>query len=162
MIGRAARWTPGLDRRAVFHPPPAPLTTTDAARVPASARHVVVVGGGIAGLTAALGLAERGVRVTVLEREDRLGGRVRSWPVALPGGGSGEMSRGFHAFFRQYYNLRAVLRRTDPTLERLRPLDDYPLVRDGGGRDSFSNIPRTPPWNLAAFVACRAARRRAR
>ena len=63
------------------------------------------------------------------------------------------MSRGFHAFFRQYYNLRSVLRRTDPTLERLRPLDDYPLVRDGGGRDSFSDIPRTPPWNLAAFVA---------
>ena len=63
------------------------------------------------------------------------------------------MSRGFHAFFRQYYNLRAVLRRTDPTLERLRPLDDYPLVRDGGGRDSFADIPRTPPWNLAAFVA---------
>ena len=153
MIGRTARWTPGLDRRAVFHPPPAPLATTDAARVPASARHVVVVGGGIAGLTTALGLAERGVRVTVLERDERLGGRVRSWPVALPGGETGEMSRGFHAFFRQYYNLRAVLRRTDPTLERLRPLDDYPLVRDGGGRDSFSNIPRTPPWNLAAFVA---------
>ncbi|GAA4399220.1 FAD-dependent oxidoreductase [Fodinibacter luteus] len=116
-------------------------------------RHVVVVGGGIAGLTAALGLAERGVRVTVLEREHRLGGRVRSWPVELPDGGTAQMSRGFHAFFRQYYNLRAVLRRTDPTLSRLRPLDDYPLVRDGGGRDSFAKIPRTPPWNLAAFVA---------
>ncbi|HSO64790.1 MAG TPA: FAD-dependent oxidoreductase, partial [Ornithinibacter sp.] len=51
--------------------------------VPPSARHVVVVGGGIAGLTAALALAERGVRVTVLEREERLGGRVRSWQVAL-------------------------------------------------------------------------------
>ena len=63
------------------------------------------------------------------------------------------MSRGFHAFFRQYYNLRAVLRRTDPTLERLRPLDDYPLVRAGGGADSFARIPRTPPLNLAAFVA---------
>ena len=63
------------------------------------------------------------------------------------------MSRGFHAFFRQYYNLRAVLRRTDPTLSRLRPLADYPLVRDGGGADSFARIPRTPPWNLAAFVA---------
>ena len=34
--GRAKRWTPGLDRRAVFHPPPAPLTVVDAARVPAS------------------------------------------------------------------------------------------------------------------------------
>ena len=112
-----------------------------------------MVGGGIAGLTTALGLAERGVRVTVLERESRLGGRVRSWPVELADGERGEMSRGFHAFFRQYYNLRAVLRRTDPTLERLRPLDDYPLVREGGGHDSFASIPRTPPWNLAAFVA---------
>jgi isorenieratene synthase len=113
----------------------------------------VVVGGGIAGLTAALGLAERGVRVTVLERDGRLGGRVRSWPVTLPDGSASTMSRGFHAFFRQYYNLRAVLRRTDPELERLRPLADYPLVREGGAADSFAGIPRTPPWNLAAFVA---------
>ncbi|WP_392543596.1 FAD-dependent oxidoreductase [Oryzobacter telluris] len=147
---RRPRWRPGNDARAEFHPPPAP-----AAGPPTTAgeRHVVVVGGGIAGLTAALGLAERGVRVTVLERDGRLGGRVRSWPVTLPDGTTGAMSRGFHAFFRQYYNLRAVLRRTDPTLERLRPLDDYPLVRAGGGTDSFAGIPRTPPWNLATFVA---------
>ena len=48
--------------------------------------HVVVVGGGIAGLAAATGLAERGVRVTLLEREDQLGGRVASWPVESAGG----------------------------------------------------------------------------
>ncbi|MGL5912442.1 MAG: FAD-dependent oxidoreductase [Phycicoccus sp.] len=111
------------------------------------------MGGGIAGLTAALGLAERGIRVTVLEREERLGGRVRSWPVTLGDGSASQMSRGFHAFFRQYYNLRAVLRRTDPALDRLRALDDYPLVRRGGATDSFARIPRTPPANLAAFVA---------
>ena len=137
----------------MFHPPPAPAARQrgpDA--VPPGARHVVVVGGGIAGLTAALGLAERGIRVTLLERDERLGGRVRSWPVDVDGE-PGQMSRGFHAFFRQYYNLRAVLRRTDPTLERLRPLHDYPLVRAGGGADSFAGIPRTPPVNLAAFVA---------
>ena len=150
---RTPRWRPGLDRRAVFHPPPAPAAGQGGPDAgPPGTRHVVVVGGGIAGLTAALGLAERGIRVTLLEREAALGGRVRSWPVDVAGE-PGRMSRGFHAFFRQYYNLRAVLRRTDPTLERLRPLDDYPLVRAGGGADSFAGIPRTPPLNLVAFVA---------
>lgn len=149
-LRRNRSWRPGLDRRAVFHAPPQP--SAGDGRAPAD-RHVVVVGGGIAGLTAALGLAERGIRVTLLERDDRLGGRVSAWPVALPDGSGSVMSRGFHAFFRQYYNLRAVLRRTDPTLSRLRPLADYPLVRKDGGADSFAGIPRTPPANLAAFVA---------
>ncbi len=152
-LRRSPRWRPGNDARARFHPPPPPVATAPGAATAPGDRHVVVVGGGIAGLTAALALAERGVRVTVLERDGRLGGRVRAWPVDLPDGATGAMSRGFHAFFRQYYNLRAVLRRTDPTLERLRPLTDYPLVRAGGGSDSFAGIPRTPPWNLAAFVA---------
>jgi isorenieratene synthase len=62
------------------------------------------------------------------------------------------MSRGFHAFFRQYYNLRSLLRRTDPGLERLVAVPDYPLVLDGGHRDSFAAIPRTPPLNLLGFV----------
>ena len=63
------------------------------------------------------------------------------------------MSRGFHAFFRQYYNLRALLRRVDPTLESLTAVPDYPLVAANGLRDSFARIPRTPPLNMAAFVA---------
>lgn len=40
--------------------------------------HVVVVGGGVAGLVAALEFAKVGVRVTVLEQDERLGGVVRS------------------------------------------------------------------------------------
>lgn len=42
----------------------------------ATARHVVVVGGGPAGLEAARVAAERGDRVTLLERSDRLGGEL--------------------------------------------------------------------------------------
>ena len=141
---------PGRDRRAVHHPPVAPGSALS--DLPGQPR-VVVIGGGIAGLAAAAQLSDAGVAVTVLEREAQLGGRVRSWPVSLPDGSSAQMSRGFHAFFRQYYQLRDLLRRVDPDLGMLRPLPDYPLVRHGGGSDSFAGIPRTPPLNLIAFVA---------
>ncbi len=142
-------WIPGRDRRAVRHPAPAPQASAGAFPDP----RVIVVGGGIAGLAAATGLAERGVRVRVLEAQPTLGGRVRAWPVTLAGGDHVTMSRGFHAFFRQYYNLRALLRRADPGLERLVPIPDYPLSLADGPTDSFSHIPRTPPWNLIGFVA---------
>ncbi|WP_327722061.1 FAD-dependent oxidoreductase [Streptomyces sp. NBC_00490] len=112
-----------------------------------------VVGGGIAGLSAATALAERGVRVTLYERERTLGGRLAGWPTVLADGSRVTMSRGFHAFFRQYYNLRGLLRRTDPGLERLRGLPDYPLRHADGMQDSFRHVPRTPPWSALGFVA---------
>ncbi|WP_323379730.1 FAD-dependent oxidoreductase [Streptomyces alkaliphilus] len=114
---------------------------------------VAVVGGGIAGLAAATALAERGVRVVVHEREEQAGGRLAGWPTTLADGSRVTMSRGFHAFFRQYYNLRGLLRRTDPALRGLTPLPDYPLWHESGARDGFSRVPRTPPWSALGFVA---------
>lgn len=134
---------PGRDRRAVRHPGAPGLAHVSRSHPPT----VIVVGGGIAGLAAATGLAERGVRVRVLEASDRLGGRVASWP--LDDGRT--MSRGFHAFFRQYYNLRALLARVG-VQEHLVPITDYPLQRPDGLRDSFTNLPKTPPWSLVEFV----------
>lgn len=117
------------------------------------APRVAVVGGGIAGLAAATALAERGVRVTLHECEQALGGRLSGWPVRLADGSTATMSRGFHAFFRQYYNLRGLLRRADPTLGMLTSLPDYPLLHSGGLYDSFARVPRTPPWSALGFVA---------
>lgn len=115
-------------------------------------KHVAVVGGGIAGLAAATVLTERGARVTLIERESFLGGRAGSWPDRHDTGHAFEMERGFHAFFRQYYNLRALLERVDPGLTKLRPLDDYPLLGPGGTQESFSKLPTLPPLNVAALV----------
>ena len=44
--------------------------------------HIIVVGAGIAGLTAAYRLSKAGLRVTVLERENRVGGRMSTDRVA--------------------------------------------------------------------------------
>ncbi|OOC55156.1 MULTISPECIES: FAD-dependent oxidoreductase [Nocardiopsis] len=129
--------------------PPAPPTGPRTAAVP----HVAVVGGGVAGLAAACALAERDVDVTVFEREPSLGGRLRGWATTLSDGSPATMTRGFHAFFRQYYNLRALLRRADPGLDCLVPLSDYPLVHRDGPRDRFSGLPPTPPWNAAVLAA---------
>ena len=64
------------------------------------------------------------------------------------------MSRGFHAFFRQYYNLRALLRRVDPGAAPAGPARRTTRwCWPAGTRDSFARIPRTPPLNMAAFVA---------
>ncbi|MEO3757181.1 FAD-dependent oxidoreductase [Mycobacterium sp. B14F4] len=123
----------------------------DAAALPERPR-VVVVGAGIAGLAAATGLAERGVSVDVLERETYLGGRVGGWTELLDDGTPVSMNRGFHAFFRQYYNLRNLLRRIDPALGMLTPVPDYPLIDAHGRRDTFRGLPQTPPLNALAFA----------
>ncbi|BBX48766.1 NAD(P)/FAD-dependent oxidoreductase [Mycobacterium cookii] len=137
------------DRQRQTLPASPGLTDASAlARVP----HVVVVGAGIAGLAAAAGLCERGVRVDVVEACDYLGGRVGGWPDTLADGSVAAMNRGFHAFFRQYYNLRSLLRRADPHLSALRAVDDYPLVDALGRRDTFRGLPRTPPLNALAFA----------
>jgi isorenieratene synthase len=131
----------------VLHPPRYGL-----ARPEGPPPRVAVVGGGIAGIAAAVALAERGVQVQLLEREPQLGGRLRGWPTTLADGSTVTMSRGFHAFFRQYYNLRALLRRADPLGRALAPMADYPLADADGHRDTFQGLPRTPPWNALAFA----------
>ena len=137
------------DPRRASHPAAPGLPDADAL---ASTPRVVVVGGGIAGLAAATGLVERGVSVDVIERETYLGGRVGGWTEKADDGTDLPMNRGFHAFFRQYYNLRDMLRRIDSDLGMLTAVEDYPLVDGQGRRDTFRGLPQTPPLNALAFA----------
>src|SRR4051795_7643598 len=76
--------------------------------------RVAVLGGGVAGLTAAHELAERGFEVTVYEARDRLGGKARSLPV--PGSGAGGRAdlpaeHGFRFFPGFYKHVPDTMRR---------------------------------------------------
>jgi len=116
-------------------------------------QRAVVIGGGIAGIAAATVLSERGVHVTLLERDAQLGGRAAGFPVTLRTGETVEMERGFHAFFRQYYNLRRLLRRVDPELSMLQSLEDYPILGPHGRLQSFRGLPRQTPLQVFSLVA---------
>src|ERR1043165_4182881 len=75
---------------------------------------VAIFGGGVAGLSAAHELAERGFAVRVYERKPVLGGKARSIPV--PGTGTGGRANlpgehGFRFFPGFYKNVPDTMRR---------------------------------------------------
>lgn len=113
---------------------------------------ILVGGAGLGGLSAATVLAEAGHEVTLVEREGFAGGRVGSWKSRLAGGEEFQMERGFHAFFRQYYNLRALMRRVDPDLSLLEAQHDYPILGPKGRVESFSGLATKAPFNIAQLV----------
>ena len=69
---------------------------------------VVIIGGGLAGLTCAVVLADRGIRVAVLEVDRRLGGRAQSWIDATT---NDPVHIGPHILLSAYPNMRSLLRR---------------------------------------------------
>jgi isorenieratene synthase len=78
---------------------------------------IVIIGGGLAGLTAALHLAERGLKPLLLEADPQFcGGRVGGKPAARLTGPDGKewvfpAEHGIHGFWQQYHNLRGMLKR---------------------------------------------------
>lgn len=82
-----------------------------------SARSAVVIGGGLAGITAALALADAGLRVTLLEGRPRLGGLAFSFRR-----GDLTVDNGQHVYLRCCTAYRWFLDRVDGT--SLAPLQD--------------------------------------
>ncbi|MEU5879660.1 FAD-dependent oxidoreductase [Spirillospora sp. NPDC047279] len=97
--GRPTAPGPAVSRRAVLAGTGAALLLPAAARpaLAAAKRNVVVLGGGMSGLTVAHELAERGFTVTVIERK-ALGGKARSMPVPGTGAGGRRDLPGEHGF----------------------------------------------------------------
>jgi hydroxysqualene dehydroxylase len=87
-------------------------------------KHVVVVGGGFAGLSAATRLVEAGARVTLVEKRGQLGGRAYSVVDEATGD---VVDNGQHLFMGCYSATRAFLERIG-TADKLRLQDRLELT----------------------------------
>ncbi|MGM0389298.1 MAG: NAD(P)/FAD-dependent oxidoreductase [Natrinema limicola] len=102
----------------------------------ASSPHVLVAGGGLAGLVAARHLAAGGVDVTLLERHDTVGGRVRT--VERDGY---RFDRGFQVLFTAY---PAVQRELDLEALDLRRFAPGATIAGPDGRTVLADPLREP------------------
>ena len=114
-------------------------------------KSVGIIGGGLAGVSAAIFLAERGFTVKIFEKEKYLGGKVGSWPVKFDDGFSTQVEHGFHAFFRQYYNLRNLLKKIN-AYKYLIPIDDYLILTKDHGNFGFKNLDTVPVLNILSMT----------
>lgn len=114
------------------------------------AAPVVVVGGGLAGITAAVGCADAGREVTLLESRDRLGGLTHSFRR-----GDLWVDNGQHVFLRCCTSYRRLLSRLGVAdLVTLQDHLDVPVTSGATGRTS--HLRRTglsAPLHLAGALA---------
>lgn len=119
-------------------------------QAPAPGRpRVVVLGGGIAGITAALDCAEAGAQVTLLEVRPRLGGAVYSferdglW-----------LDNGQHVFLRCYSAYRSLLARLgSEAMVRVQPRFEIPVLRPSGESVLLRRNGLPVPFHLAGALA---------
>ncbi|MFF1421459.1 hydroxysqualene dehydroxylase HpnE [Streptomyces sp. NPDC058280] len=124
------------------------MTTDDGTR----SRHAVVVGAGLAGVTAALQLADAGVRVTLVEGRPRLGGLAFSFRR-----GDLTIDNGQHVYLRCCTAYRWFLDRVDgAALAPLQDRLDVPVLDVGRARPRLGRLRRNAlpvPLHLAAGLA---------
>ena len=110
----------------------------------------IVVGGGLAGITAALRLADGGRAVTLLEGRPRLGGAAFSFHR-----GPLSVDNGQHVFLRCCQAYRWLLGRLGAEADvTLQPHLDIPVLRADGTRARLSRVRGLPaPLHLSAALA---------
>src|SRR5580692_4178579 len=113
-----------------------------------SLKNVIVIGGGLAGLSSAVALAEAGFRVRLLEKRPHLGGRAASY--VLPGGE--EIDNCQHVTLGCCTNLEDFYRRVGAA-DQIRFFDRLLFAAPDGRRGAIASVALPPPLHMApSFV----------
>lgn len=111
--------------------------------------RVAIVGAGLAGLAAAVELADAGHEVEIYEARPFVGGKVGSWVDE----GGNHIEMGLHVFFNNYYNLFALMTKVG-AFEALLPKEHvHTFVNRGGQVETldFRFLVGAPFHGLKAF-----------
>jgi squalene-associated FAD-dependent desaturase len=112
-------------------------------------RRVVVIGGGLAGIAAALDCADAGANVTLVEVRPRLGGAVYSFERD-----GLEMDNGQHVFLRCCTAYHALLRRLGSDhLVSVQPRLEIPVLKPGSAPTLLRRNSLPAPLHLAGVLA---------
>ena len=106
---------------------------------------VIIIGGGLAGLSCAVKLTNAGKNVAVLEATDRIGGRVRSDVVD-----GYTLDHGFQVLLTAYPACRELL---DYPALRLRAFDPGAMVRVDGNFSTLGDPWRRPSQALSTALS---------
>lgn len=112
-------------------------------------QSVLILGGGLAGLTAAKRLTDRGFSVRVLEKRDIFGGKVSSWRD-----GDGDwIESGTHCFFGAYDVLYELMREIKTYHAVLWKEHQLTYTLAGGGNFTFKTWDLPSPLHLLPAIA---------
>lgn len=118
----------------------------------ASPRKAVVVGGGLAGMSASLELARKGFEVTLVESSPDLGGKLTGWDLEALGR-SFPVEHGFHGFFDQYYNLNELFRSAGVSPAVFDAAPGYPVIFRDRPTETYGQASAIFPLNIFTVVA---------
>ncbi len=114
-------------------------------------KRVVVIGGGLAGMSSSLELASRGFEVTLVESSPNLGGKLTGWDLdaleeRFP------VEHGFHGFFDQYYNLNEMFTSAGVKQDVFSSSLGYPVIFKNSPQEVFGQTPKLFPLNVLSIV----------